>query len=67
MATNERLHTLRLTNEEAIKLMNVVDSKLDWLYTDNDKSLESFPDDEGLHEEEIALLQRTYDKLNNCM
>ncbi len=67
MATNERLHTFRLTNEEAIDLMNVVENRLDWLHTDNDKCLDEWPDEEGLHEEAIAVLQRTYDKLNNCM
>ena len=67
MATNERLHTLRLTWEEVIDLEDAVERRLDWLHTDNDKSLVSFPDDEGIHEEAIAVLERIADKLSNCM
>tara|TARA_R110002012_G_scaffold5154_2_gene23650 strand:- start:7 stop:210 length:204 start_codon:yes stop_codon:yes gene_type:complete len=67
MATNERLHTLRLTWEEVIDLRDAVERRLDWLHIDNEKSLVSFPDDEGLHEEAIAVLERTYDKLSSCM
>ena len=58
MAINERQHTLRLTWEEVIDLRDAVERRLDWLHTDNV---------EGLHEEAIAVLERTYDKLSNCM
>ena len=67
MATNERLHTFRLTWEEVIDLRDAVERRLDWLHTDNDKCLDEWPDEEGLHEEAIAVLERTYDKLSNCM
>ena len=67
MSTNERLHTLRLTWEEVIDLRDAVERRLDWLHTDNDKSLVSFPDDEGLHVEAIADLERIYDKLSSRM
>ena len=66
MATNERLHTLRLTWEEVIDLEDVIERRLDWLHTDNNKSLESFPDDEGIHEEAIAVLERIANELYHC-
>ena len=73
MATNnlpkwrtKREHTLRLTWEEVIDLEDVIERRLDWLHTDNNKSLESFPDDEGIHEEAIAVLERIANELYHC-
>lgn len=66
MATNKRQYTLRLTWEEVIDLEDVVERRLDWLNTDNNKSLESFPDDEGIHEEAIAILERIAKEIYLC-
>jgi hypothetical protein len=67
MATNnlpkwrtKRQYTLRLTWEEVIDLEDVIERRLDWLHTDNNKS--HFKS----NEEAIAVLERIANELYHC-